>query len=109
MFVLGWSTVTGDADYGLYALFHSEMVGSPGNRSFIKNDELDKLLDEGRRETDEQKRAEIYKEAQEKLTELAPMLYIHHQNYLTGVREEVENFSVDTLGIYQLKDVTISE
>lgn len=37
------------------------------------------------------------------------MLYIHHQNYLTGVREEVENFSVDTLGIYQLKDVTISE
>src|SRR5699024_11530732 len=38
MFVLGWSTVTGDADYGLYPLFHSENVGDPGNRSFLKDD-----------------------------------------------------------------------
>src|SRR5690625_7672655 len=33
MFVLGWSTVTGDADYGMYALLHSSMHGDPGNRS----------------------------------------------------------------------------
>ena len=109
MFVLGWSTVTADADYGLYALFHSSMVGAPGNRSFLENEELDELLDAGRRETDETERAAIYKEAQELLTELAPMLYIHHQNYLTGVREEVQDFSVDTLGIYQFKDVTLAE
>ena len=95
MFVLGWSTVTADADYGLYALFHSSMVGAPGNRSFLENEELDELLDAGRRETDETERAAIYKEAQELLTELAPMLYIHHQNYLTGVREEVQDFSVE--------------
>src|SRR5699024_3358231 len=40
MFVLGWSTVTGDADYGLYALFHSDNFGDPGNRTFTDDPEL---------------------------------------------------------------------
>ncbi|WP_139367516.1 glutathione ABC transporter substrate-binding protein [Bacillus alkalicellulosilyticus] len=109
MFILGWSTVTADADYGMYALLHSSMEGSPGNRSFIADDKLDELLDAGRRETDPDKRLEIYREAQELLVDLAPMIYVHHQNYLTGVRNEVEGFWVDALGIYQLKDVKITE
>ncbi|MBU9711335.1 glutathione ABC transporter substrate-binding protein [Evansella tamaricis] len=107
MFILGWSTVTGDADYGMYALLHSSNAGAPGNRSFIADDTLDELLDAGRRETDPDARLEIYREAQEHLVELAPMIYVHHQNYLTGVRNEVDGFWVDALGIYQLKDVTL--
>ncbi|MCD8508983.1 MAG: glutathione ABC transporter substrate-binding protein [Bacillus sp. (in: Bacteria)] len=107
MFILGWSTVTADADYGLYALLHSSMHGSPGNRSFISDDKLDELLDAGRRETDPDARLAIYREAQELLVELAPMIYVHHQNFLTGVRNEVQGFWVDALGIYQLKDVTL--
>ena len=109
MFVLGWSTVTGDADYGMYPLFHSEMHGDPGNRSFMSNDEVDALLEEGRQETDPEARQEIYSEAQEMLVDIAPMAYIHHQNYLTGVRTEVQNFEVDALGIYQLDEVTLGE
>jgi len=109
MFILGWSTVTGDADYGMYPLFHSEMVGDPGNRSFLENEELDALLEEGRMSTDPDERLEIYREAQEMLVDIAPMAYIHHQNYLTGVHNSVQNFEVDALGIYQLDEVTISE
>lgn len=109
MFILGWSTVTADADYGLYALLHSSQHGSAGNRSFIADEELDRLLDEGRRETDPDKRLEIYSEAQELLVELAPMIYIHHQNYLTGVRNEVKDFWVDALGIYKLQDAYIEQ
>src|SRR5699024_2994770 len=30
MFILGWTTVTADADYGLYALFHSNSHGATG-------------------------------------------------------------------------------
>ena len=41
MFILGWTTVTGDADYGLYALFHSKNQGAAGNRSFYDNPEVD--------------------------------------------------------------------
>ena len=29
MFIGSWGCVTGDADYGLYAMFHTEAHGSP--------------------------------------------------------------------------------
>ncbi len=109
MFVLGWSTVTGDADYGMYALLHSSMHGDPGNRSFLSNDNVDALLEEGRTETDPDARQEIYSELQEGLVDVAPMIYIHHQDFLTGISSDVENFEVDALGIYQMRDTTISE
>ncbi|MFC3901121.1 glutathione ABC transporter substrate-binding protein [Aliicoccus persicus] len=108
MFILGWSVVTGDADYGMYPLFHSEQVGAPGNRSFIQNDELDELLEAGRQAIDPDERLEHYSAAQDLLVDLAPMVYIHHSNYLTGVRDEVQGFEINALGIYQLKDVSIS-
>ncbi|QKY70572.1 glutathione ABC transporter substrate-binding protein [Lentibacillus sp. CBA3610] len=109
MFILGWSTVTSDADYGMYPLFHSSQHGTPGNRSFLSNDELDEVLDEARRSTDPEERQELYSEAQELLVELAPMLYIHHQEYLLGVDESVQDFGIDAQGIYQIKDAYIEE
>ncbi|WP_462419873.1 glutathione ABC transporter substrate-binding protein [Salinicoccus sp. Marseille-QA3877] len=109
MFVLGWSTVTGDADYGMYALLHSSMHGDPGNRSFLSNDNVDELLEEGRTETDPDARQEIYSELQAGLVDVAPMIYIHHQDFLTGISSDVENFEIDALGIYQLRETTISE
>ena len=109
MFVLGWSTVTGDADYGLYPLFHSENVGDPGNRSFLKDDDLDKVLDDARQESDPDKRLELYKEAQEMLTDLAPMLYIHHQEYLLGVSDKVKGLKVLPTDIFDLQETYIEE
>ena len=94
MFVLGWSTVTGDADYGMYPLLHSSMHGDPGNRSFLSNDNVDELLEAGRTETDPDARQEIYSELQEELVDVAPMIYIHHQDFVTGVNSNVENFEV---------------
>ncbi len=32
MFMGSWGTVTLDADYGLYPMFHSDNHGAPGNR-----------------------------------------------------------------------------
>lgn len=109
MFILGWSNPTGDADYGMYALFHSAQKGSPGNRSFYENKEVDKLLDEGRRESDPEKRIEIYNKVQEHLIEDAPMVYLIHTEYLTGVSNKIKGFSIDTSGIYQLQDVQFVE
>ncbi|CAM3780154.1 glutathione ABC transporter substrate-binding protein [Alkalicoccus chagannorensis] len=109
MFILGWSTVTGDADYGMYALFHSSQHGDPGNRSFMSNDELDQLLEDAREEVDEDARADLYEEAMEILVEEAPMMYLYHQDYLVGVRDEVQNFWKHPNGLYQLHEVTIEE
>ncbi|MCR6108350.1 glutathione ABC transporter substrate-binding protein [Salipaludibacillus agaradhaerens] len=107
MFILGWVTVTGDADYGMHALFHSDNHGEAGNRSFIANDELDNLLDQAREETDESAREALYKEAMEILVDEAPMLYIYHQTYLDGVRDEVQGYWKHPNGLYQLHDVSI--
>ncbi|WP_392388602.1 glutathione ABC transporter substrate-binding protein [Gracilibacillus timonensis] len=109
MFILGWSTVTGDADYGLYPLFHSSQLGDPGNRAFLEDEEVDRLLDEGRVETDPDERLAIYSEVQERLVDLAPMLYTHHQQYLLGVNDSVKDFTIDAQGIYQLNDAYIEE
>lgn len=109
MFVLGWSTVTGDADYGLYPIFHSDNIGEPGNRTFTDDPELDELLEEARQEPEPEKREELYSEIQELLTEIAPMLYIHHQELLLGVSDSVEGLEQLPTGILQLQDVTLSE
>lgn len=109
MFILGWSNSTADADLGLYPLFHSSQVGDPGNRSFLENEEVDKILDEGRRATDPETRTAIYSEAQERLVELAPVLYLHHKEFLLGVDDSVKNFGIDALGLYQIKDAYIEE
>ncbi len=109
MNVLGWSTATGDADYGLYALFHSSQHGEPGNRTFIANDELDKLLDDARRSTDEEERFNLYRQAEEILVEEAPMLYIHHQEFLLGVSDKVKGLAQYPTQIIELKDIYIEE
>ncbi|WEG17004.1 glutathione ABC transporter substrate-binding protein [Alkalihalophilus pseudofirmus] len=108
MFILGWSVVTGDADYGMYPLFHSSNVGEAGNRTFMQDAELDEILEEARQTADEETRLGLYKQAQEMLVEDAPMIYLYHQEYLVGLRDEVQGFWKHPNGTYMLHDVTIN-
>lgn len=109
MFILGWSNATNDADYGLYALFHSSQHGEPGNRSFYANPAVDKLLEEGRQEVDSAKREAIYKEAMQLISDDSPMAFVLHPSILTGVSEKVSGFRVSADSMYHLKDVKLSE
>ncbi|MEK4387419.1 glutathione ABC transporter substrate-binding protein [Solibacillus sp. FSL W7-1464] len=109
MFILGWSNPTGDADYGLYALFHSSQHGDPGNRSFYTSEKVDELLEKGRREADSSAREAIYKEALQLISDESPMAFVLHPYTLTGVSDKVSGFNVGTDSIYQLRDVKISE
>ncbi|MBD8037907.1 MULTISPECIES: glutathione ABC transporter substrate-binding protein [Solibacillus] len=109
MFILGWSNPTGDADYGLYALFHSSQHGDPGNRSFYSSDKVDELLEKGRREADPAAREAIYKEALQLISDESPMAFVLHPYTLTGVSDKVSGFNVGTDSIYQLREVKISE
>ena len=109
MFILGWSNPTGDADYGLYALFHSSQHGDPGNRSFYSSEKVDELLEKGRREADPAAREAIYKEALQLISDESPMAFVLHPYTLTGVSDKVSGFNVGTDSIYQLRDVKISE
>lgn len=109
MFVFGWTTVTGDADNGTYPLFHSDNLGSAGNRTFTENEELDQLLEEARQTADKEKRLDLYSQAQELMTEIAPIVPIHHEEYLLGVRDEVNGLSQLPTQLLELTDVYIEE
>lgn len=93
MFILGWVTVTGDADYGMYALLHSSNVGAPGNRAFYRNSDVDDLLDRGRQEPDPATRVAIYNEVQEILIQDAPMLNLYHPQWMIAVGDGVSGYS----------------
>ncbi|MBM7620946.1 peptide/nickel transport system substrate-binding protein [Bacillus tianshenii] len=107
LFILGWTTVTADADYGLYALFHSSAFGAPGNRSFYKNERVDELLDLGRSETDQAKRDEAYKEISEILVEEAPMVYLQHPDFIYGTNGVASGLFVNFSGTPFFKDVRL--
>ena len=107
MFIHGWTTVTGDADYGLYALFHTDSIDASGNRTWYSNSELDDLLDEGRTEPDEDVRYDAYTEAQEILVDEVPMSYLFHNNFMIGVNNStLDGVEVDPSGAVRLDDVT---
>jgi ABC-type transport system substrate-binding protein len=54
--MLGWGTPTMDADYALFALFHSSQHPPGFNGAFYENPEVDALLDEARTNPDQDAR-----------------------------------------------------
>ncbi|MFO8042581.1 MAG: ABC transporter substrate-binding protein, partial [Alkalispirochaeta sp.] len=107
MFILGWVTVTGDADYGMYALLHSSNVGAAGNRAFYRNDRVDELLDRGRREGDPEDRVGLYHEVQEILIDEAPMLNLYHPQWMIAVSADVSGYSHHPDNAMLIDDVVI--
>ncbi|WP_403559744.1 ABC transporter substrate-binding protein (plasmid) [Cetobacterium somerae ATCC BAA-474] len=92
LFMLGWSNSSGDADYGIGSVLHSNMKGSSGNRSFFDNPTFDALLDKGKVELDSTKRSELYAQAQNIMNEEVPILPIYFMPASAGIREEVKGF-----------------
>lgn len=88
----GWFPGTNDSDIVLYPLYHTNARGAAGNRSFYSNPEYDKLAEQGRMETDIEKRAEIYREAQAILEEDLPIIPILRKNELIGMRKNISGF-----------------
>lgn len=103
--VLNLSNPLSDPNYLLNSLFHSSSKGLAGNRAFYGSDVVDNLLEEGRRASDPAERIKIYSKVQEQLIEDAPMIYTHHEAYIAGVSKEIEGFTINGAGTFQLQKV----
>jgi len=80
MYMLGWGTVTMDADYGLFPLFHSGQWPPVGwHLSFYKNPQLDALLDEARVTADLERRKELYAEIITLIWRDAPWAFLYDE------------------------------
>ncbi|VEU80069.1 ABC transporter substrate-binding protein [Haploplasma axanthum] len=106
MYLLGWTTVTTDADYGLYPLFHSESTPSAGNRSFYSNERVDELLELGRTTSDPALRLTYYKEVQTIIHDELPWVFLQTRENVSGVRNNVKGFSHHPTGSYFLDGVS---
>lgn len=90
MYMLGWGTVTLDADYGLYALLHSNQWNPDGNnRGFYENETVDELLDEARVTLEPDTREELYAEAINEIWDDAPWLFLHNEGQINAERTDV--------------------
>jgi peptide/nickel transport system substrate-binding protein len=101
MILLGWITVTGDADYGLYGPFHSSQHGV-ANRVFYTNARVDELIDLGRQESDPELRAAHYAEAQQLIVEDAPWVFVAVPTETIGVRAGLSGFVPHPSGMHRL-------
>jgi ABC-type transport system substrate-binding protein len=91
--LLGWGTVTGDADYGLYALFHSSQAPNP-NRAFYNNRMVDDLLDQARTNPDESLRRQLYADAIELIWNDAPWIFLYSESQVVAMRDNVRGFVI---------------
>lgn len=108
-YILGWITVTGDADYGLYPLFHSSAFGRPGNRSFYHNPEVDNMLDIARSSLNAEERKELYGKVQKQVQEDLPMITFAFTGQNAGANKKVQNFVLHPTGYHEIYGIDIKE
>jgi peptide/nickel transport system substrate-binding protein/oligopeptide transport system substrate-binding protein len=92
LFAKDWYADYPDAENFLYPLLHSANKGVGGNVSYFQNAQFDSLVSRARRETDEPKRIELYKQADELAFREAPMIFLYFYNELYAVQPWLRDF-----------------
>ncbi|MEM7026549.1 MAG: ABC transporter substrate-binding protein [Pseudomonadota bacterium] len=100
--------MTNDPDTLPFLALRSEAFPDAGgfNSGYYANPEVDTLLEEARRETDQAKRAELYKKMQEIVYEDAPWAFVASwkQNAVGGAN--VQNFKLEPSFLLVLRNVS---
>ncbi|MGL4393854.1 MAG: ABC transporter substrate-binding protein [Brevinema sp.] len=103
--LMGWTTITGDADYGIYNLVHSNSFGATGNRSFYSNAKVDQLLELARREGNPSTRDAYYGQIQEILMTELPIIPIFSKVANIGMVKGLKGFVFHIGDAHQLRTI----
>jgi peptide/nickel transport system substrate-binding protein/oligopeptide transport system substrate-binding protein len=95
LFRYTWYADYPDPDNFLYPLFHSA-----GQRNYYRYDNpaVDKLLDNARRESDDLRRVDLYRQAEQLILNDAPAMMLLHFTYESVFQPYVEGVVVSALG-----------
>ena len=109
MALLGWVGDNGDADNFLHVLLDKDTatLGSALNVCFWQNDAYHDLMMAARRELDPQKRAAIYRQAQEIVFEEAPLVPLAYAKALAACRANVEGMHFEINGDILFRNVIL--
>jgi peptide/nickel transport system substrate-binding protein len=107
-FLLGWTGDNGDADNFIYTLLDKDSIGS-NNNTFYSNDELHDILIEAQTITDQEKRNELYKQAQVIIHEDAPWIPLVHSTPVVVAKKSVQGYVPHPTGSEPVTNTFISE
>ena len=87
--------------------FYSKNQGGV-NTSFYGTPEVDKLLEQANEETDTPKRKALFNQAEAKIVDDAPWLFISHMKQQVAIRKRVKDFVLQPTYIYYFNKVSVS-
>ncbi len=96
MFLMAWIADLPDPETLLRTLFES---GGSANYFAFHDERIDRLLQSGAREMSPVLRAEIYREAERRILELAPIVPLYHTLGVVATRKSVHGFEPGPLGV----------
>jgi peptide/nickel transport system substrate-binding protein len=104
MYLIGWTGDFGDPDNFVGTFFQT-----PQPRWGFENPELFALLDEAEAETDEDRRTELYEQANVQIMEFLPGLPYVHSEPALAFRANVEGYIPSPVTLEQFSTVTVNE
>ena len=108
MCVRFWSSSIGDPDNLFYWQFHSSRATPKRyNYSNYVNPIVDRLIDQGRETTDENKRKELYKLVDWMIMSDAPLIFVDHEIVFGAVSKKVEGFMIHPSADYRSDTVYV--
>jgi ABC-type transport system substrate-binding protein len=96
--MLGWTGDNGDPDNFLFVLLSIPAANAGGNIAFWRNEEFNDLIVEAKQTFDQERRTELYEEAQVIFHEEAPWVPLAHSVVTVPVRDNVRNFVIYPTG-----------
>ena len=106
MFFTGWVADYPDPEDFLDLLFHT---GTRTNYGGYSSPELDRLLEQARTTADADQRAELYRQAEQRILDDAAAIPIHHEVVHALVRPYVTGLVWTPLGVLSYHDVEIGQ
>ena len=87
----------GDPDFS-YKHWHSSQIERGVNVSSYRNREVDRLLEDGRAEFDQERRKALYYTYQEEILKDPPGIFLFRTNYLVGVHQRFKGVQISPVG-----------
>jgi len=93
-FWLSWWADYPDPENFLFPLFHSSSVGSSGNRTRLIDPDLDRIIETAQRTTSDSKRYRLYQEAENRIVQNAPWVFMWHRADYYVIQPWVKDFKI---------------
>jgi len=104
-----WSPDFSDPFMFMNYWFDSSLHGLAGNRSFYSNKDVDELLQQAVRITDQDERSRLYAQVQEIVTDEAAYIYLYQKDFRVAMGKHVAGYVFNPMleNIYNLQDMRL--